>query len=460
MAGGAERECVAIVDADYRVQEMIRGWLSDEGYDVESFDSMEAFGEAAGRERSAVCLDYSSPSARAHSADVRAREPEVALVAMIADGDVSGHAAALRDRVYDQLGKPLERGPVLLAVRRAVERTQLVRRVRRLETQLENQERPVWDALVGHSPPMRELARQIERVLDSEVTVSIFGESGTGKELVARALHHGGRRSQGPFVAINCAAIPEDLHESELFGQERKEGSQPGRIEQAHGGTLFLDEVGELSARTQASLLRALQERSIRRIGGVDDIPVDARIVCSTRMDLDAEVQGGRFREDLYFRLVVYPVRIVPLRQRSEDVPALVTHCLRKYARDVGRVVTRVSAPAMHALVHHSWPGNVRELENAVHRSMLSADGDTIALEHLPPSVRSAGDHAPLDSGGPTSADIVPMRELERRAIQRALRATGGSVEKAARLLGMGRATLYRRLAKYESLNDEIAPGR
>jgi DNA-binding NtrC family response regulator len=348
-------------------------------------------------------------------------------------------------------------------VHRARERRELVINVRRLETALT--ERSVLGAIVGKSPAMRELAGQVKRVLESDVAVCVFGESGTGKELVARAIHGGGPRRRGPFVAINCAGIPESLQESELFGHERGAFSgatqmRRGCFELANGGTLLLDELGEMSLPTQASLLRTIQEKTIRRVGGSSEIPIDVRIVCATHRDLRAEVEAGRFREDLYFRLVVYPIFLPALRDRSEDIPQLVGHFLRNLTSDVGRQVQRISPEALEALARHRWPGNVRELQNVVHRSLLACRGDEITLSDLPPDIRELGLPAlglppvPGDIRPSGETDILPLRELERRAIQRALRFTQGSVGKAAKLLGIGRATLYRRIATLDLSRD------
>jgi DNA-binding NtrC family response regulator len=269
---------------------------------------------------------------------------------------------------------------------------------------------------------------------------------------------------------VNCAAIPQSLQESELFGHEKgaftgATALHRGRFEQAESGTLFLDEVGEMSPATQAALLRTLQERTIRRVGGTRDIPVDVRIVCATHRDLEAEVQAGRFRQDLYYRLVVYPLRLPPLRERKDDIPALVRHFVDALGRDAGRTPAYVDPSAIEALLRHDWPGNVRELQNVVHRALLACDGDRLELAHLPPAIRQRvlpevpRNGSEASRAHESAVPLLPLRELERRAIKRALEASGGNVSEAARLLGIGRATMYRRLAEMdEEERDSVTP--
>ncbi len=243
--------------------------------------------------------------------------------------------------------------------------------------------------IVGSSAAMRRVYDQIERVLESDISVFISGESGTGKELIAKAIHYGSLRSDGPFVDVNCAAIPEGLQESELFGHEKGAftgalATHPGKFEQATGGTILLDEVGEMSPSAQARLLRVLQERRLQRVGGTKVIELDVRVVSASNRDLAQLVSDGRFRQDLFYRLVVFPIELPPLRERREDVPALVEHFLAKYAADAGRRIIRIQPAGLECLVTHDWPGNVRELENVIHRSLLVATGPELLLSDLP----------------------------------------------------------------------------
>jgi DNA-binding NtrC family response regulator len=453
---------VLVVDDEAGSRRALAAWLRLDGFrPIELARGTELL-EWKGERPGAVCLDLmlEDMSGLEVLRRLQVTDPELAVVVVTGQTNLETAVEAMRMGAYDYLPKPIDQERLLAAVRRACERTELSMSLRRLQSELDG--RHLLGSIVGQSAPMQELARQVQRVVDSDVAVSLQGESGTGKELVARAIHHGGRRHTGPFVAINCAAIPESLHESELFGHERGAftgaiGIHQGRFEQANGGTLFLDEVADMSALTQASLLRTLQERTIRRVGGAQEIPVDARIICATNRDLAAEVKRGRFREDLYFRLVVYPIRVPPLRDRADDIPTLVIHFLEKYKADVRKPVARVSASALAAMQTYVWPGNVRELENVVHRAMLATDGEELDLAQLPPDLRDRRFHSlpiadsPEQSITVAGREIVPLAELERRAIDQALKASSGSVEKAAKLLGMGRATLYRRLASYEA---------
>jgi DNA-binding NtrC family response regulator len=446
----------------------MRFWLERTGYRVAEHDSARSVLESEGELPTVACVDLGLGEVTGIKViqHLRARDAELPIIVVTAQREIETAVAAMRAGAYDYITKPLDRDRLLLAVHRARERRELVINVRRLESALT--ERSVLGAIVGKSPPMRELAHQVQRVLESEVAVCVSGESGTGKELVARAIHSGGPRKRGPFVAINCAGIPESLQESELFGHERGAFSgatqmRRGCFEQANGGTLLLDEIGEMSLQTQASLLRTLQEKTIRRVGGSGEIAIDVRMVCATHRDLRAEVEAGRFREDLYFRLVVYPIHLPALRERVEDIPLLVGHFLRTLTSDVGRQVHRISPDVLEAMARHRWPGNVRELQNVVHRSLLACRGDEINLADLPPDIRELGlpslglsvvPSNGASTNGHAETEILPLRELERRAIQRALRATQGSVGKAAKLLGIGRATLYRRIATLDLSRD------
>jgi len=443
---------VAVVDDDEDMQRLLALWVRAEGHRARTFANADPFLREDPHTWAAVCLDLhlGGTSGLTVLRETLSRDAELPVVVVTAERDVDTAVEAMRTGAYDYLTKPLTRERFATTLRRAIERRRLTECVRRLSAQVGGKS----FGLVGSSAPMRELFRRIERVLDSDITVCILGESGTGKELVARAIHGGGRRRGGPFVAINCAAIPQTLQESELFGHERGAFTgaldrRIGRFEEARGGTLFLDELGEMGAATQASLLRALQDRTIRRVGGRDEIPIDVRVLCATHRDLEAEVEAGRFRRDLYYRLVVYPVHVPPLRARSDDVSALVMHALTRFREDVGRPVECVSPEALEALRRYPWPGNVRELENVVHCAMLSCSGTEITLRDLPPSVVRASAATSCPEVFSDDERVPTLAEVERAAIERALRRTGGNATRAAKLLGIGRSTLYRKLVAY-----------
>jgi len=453
---------VMIVDDDRTTRRIMRHWLERDGYEVVDV-ATAAEAVDADLQPTVACVDLGlgADSGLDVMRRLKARNPNLGVVIVTARSDASTAVEAMRAGAYDYVTKPIDRERLLTSVRRAAEHRRLLDDVQQLTTELRDSR--ALSTLVGDSPAMQRLADQIGRVVDSDVPVCIVGESGTGKELVARAVHQGGRRASGPFVAVNCGAIPESLQEAELFGAERgaytgADTTRPGRFEQAAGGTLFLDELGEMSPATQAALLRTLQERTVRRVGGAEELHVDVRVVCATHRDLEALVAAGKFREDLYFRLVVYPVQVPPLRDRKEDIPALAAHFLRKLASDVGRQPERVSPEAMDALMAHRWPGNVRELQNAIHRAMLACDGTSLELSHLPPNV-AADKLNPVTSvsversSQANAARTFDLKTIERQTIRRALEATGGNMSEAARLLGIGRATLYRKVASYDVID-------
>jgi len=444
---------VLVVDDDSLQRRLLRRHLEELGLPVVEYESADGVLGATLDRAGCVCLDLGLGAADGLDVleHLRVRAPDLPIVVVTADRDVARAVRAMRSGAYDYLTKPVDPQRLGVVVRNALERRELSASVKRLRAGVD--ESAVLATIVTRNARMQDLARQVERIAGSEVPVCVFGESGTGKELFARALHLAGRHSAGPFVAVNCAAIPQTLQESELFGHERgaftgAQSAHRGRFEQAEGGTLFLDELGDMSLATQAALLRVLEERVVRRIGGSTDIRVNVRIVAATHRDLEAEVAAGRFREDLYYRLVVYPMTLPPLRERKDDLPLLASHFLRRYREDVGRDVTRISPVAMEALSRHAWPGNLRELGNVVYRAMLSCDGDEIGVAHLPPALQALVLPAlPALAPPARNGAVLPLREVEQRAIDAALVAAGGNVGEAARMLGVGRATLYRRVA-------------
>ncbi len=383
----------------------------------------------------------------------RAMRPDVEVVLMTAYATVETAVTAMRDGAYDFITKPLKRHSLVKAVQKAMEKQALVAENRDLKAQLAALGPR---SLVGQSPSFLAFMDLLRQVAPSTATLLLLGESGTGKELAARFVHESSPRAKGPFVAVNCAALPESLLEAELFGHEKGAftgavARKEGRFERAHCGTLFLDEVGEMSAPAQVKLLRVLQEGEVERLGGTQTIKVDTRVVAATNKDLQREVQEGRFREDLYFRLNVVEVRIPSLASRREDVPLLAEHFLRRYAAKNSKSVRGFSDEASKLLENYAWPGNIRELEHAVERAVVLCRSEVIDLGDLPEAIR----RGPIGSASQIVIPIgTPMEEIERRVIHETLRHTRGDKNLAARMLGIAARTIYRKLAA-----DEPKPG-
>jgi len=381
-----------------------------------------------------------------------ALQPPVPVVILTAFATIDTAIEAIRSGAYDYLSKPFRIDEIRIVVRRALEAQRLARD--NLEYQRELRDRYAVGRLVGQTPAMVALYKLVARVAALDATVLIEGETGTGKELVARAIHYASPRAHRPFVVVDCAALPESLVESELFGHERgaftgATQARRGLLETADGSTCLLDEVGELSATLQAKLLRVLQERVIRRVGGNEPIPVNVRIVAATNRDLRKRVEEGHFREDLYYRLNVVSVRVPPLRERREDIPLLAQHFLRKYAAAAGKEMAGFAPDALERLAAHPWPGNVRELEHAVERAVALAASGLVLADDLPPEIR----------GAPSPPPVAPSRwltleELKRWYVAAVLEECGGNKVRAAEILGIDRRTLYRILDREPDAAD------
>jgi two-component system response regulator HydG len=378
--------------------------------------------------------------------------PETEVVLMTAYGTVETAVDAMKEGAYDFVTKPLKRAHVVRIVRNALEKQSLLVENRSLKAQLAEKRRR---AIIGTSLAWRRTMDIVMQAAPSEATVLLLGESGTGKELLARALHDNSARAKGPFIAVNCAAIPESILEAELFGYEKgaftgAAVARDGRFEAAHGGTLFLDEIGEISRHVQVKLLRVLQEGEIERLGGGGKTRrIDVRIVAATNVNLGEEVKGGRFREDLYYRLNVIPVNVPPLRDRRDDISLLAQHFVQVYAEKNGKAISGCSPPALERLGEYGWPGNVRELENAIERAVVltRAGNSVIDEDALPREIR---DGVPGATGGSSSSLTfpigMPLAEIEMRVIHETLRHTRGDKRLTAKLLGIATRTIYRRL--------------
>jgi len=347
---------------------------------------------------------------------------------------------------YDYITKPFQMDEIVLTVRKALENRLLKKEVIRLRKEVES--RYDFHQLIGKSPSMQKIYDLIERISDSSSNVLITGESGTGKELVAKAIHYSGVRKEGPFVAINCAAIPETLLESELFGYKKgaftdAKSDKKGLIFEANEGTLFLDEITEMPLTLQAKLLRVIEEREVRPLGDTNSYPIDVRIVSTSNRDIGSSIQQGRFREDLYYRLKVIDIEMPPLRERREDIPILVQHFIHKFIKGLKKCVSGVSKDALKLLVSYSWPGNVRELENIIQRAITLSQHEVILPDDLPASIIQKTDEKLFEKA---MEEKFTLDQLEKEYVKRVLIETRGNKSKAAERLGLDRKTLYRKL--------------
>jgi len=441
---------ILVVDDDAAMREMLVARLDARGYEAVGCESSERAIEALGAESfDAVVTDVQmrGSSGIELCVWVRTNRPDVPVLVITGFGSLETAIAAIRAGAHDFMPKPLEIEELAFRLESALRHRHLLEEVKRLR---EGRDEADADELLGESEPMRALRRMVLRVARSDAPVLVKGETGTGKELVARAIHRHGARPDGPFVAVNCAALPEPLLESELFGHVRgaftdARTPRTGLFVEASGGTLFLDEIAELAPSLQPKLLRALQERRVRPLGAAEEVPFDARIVAATNRDLDAAVEQGRFREDLFFRLDVLPVEVPPLRARGADVLLLAQHFARAYAARTGRAPLGLSRAAAERLSDYEWPGNVRELQNAIERAAALSDHDAILPEDLPERIRSHRKRATLLASD-DPAELAPLEVIERRYVAHVLATTGGNKTLAARILGVDRKTLYRKL--------------
>ena len=383
---------------------------------------------------------------------VKQTYPDLEVIVVSGAGTIEAAVDAMKLKAFDFITKPFKIDEILLRVHNALEKSRLKDEVRHLRREIEQEYG--HNGMIGRSKPMQELFGVLRSIAETDVTVLIQGETGTGKELIARAIHYNGRRKMNRFVAVNCGAFSETLLESELFGHEKgaftgATNQRKGIFESADGGTLFLDEIGETSAGTQVKLLRILEEGELHRVGGSDAIKVDVRILTATNRNLEELIKNGRFRQDLYYRLNVFPVTLAPLRERREDIPLLVTHFIEKVKARTKKEIKGVTPQAMAVLMACSWPGNVRELENVIQRMMVVAKGEVLDLPDLPPEMRgekaaSKAEPKRLQEMARESSELI-----EKRAIVDALAKTGGNVTRAAKALHISRATLQSRMKAY-----------
>jgi two-component system, NtrC family, response regulator PilR len=445
---------ILIVDDEKGQRDILTAILGKEGYRVLAVPgAREALEELEKAEYDLLLTDLKMQgmSGMELMERVLSENSSQCVVMMTAHGTIDSAVEAMKKGAFDYLEKPLERDDLILTLQRAFERIMLLKENRVLHKRLA--ETKALPNMIGEHPKMMEVVKMINKIAPTSTTVLIYGESGTGKELVARAIHDRSPRKEKPFFAINCAAIPDSLMESELFGHEKGSftgaGSREiGIFEAADGGTVFLDEIGEMNVAMQAKLLRAIQEKEIRRVGGKLNIPVDVRIISATNKDLEQETKRGAFREDLFYRLNVIRITLPPLRERGNDIVTLANFFLRKYSASCGIPLKGIAKPALKILLEYSWPGNVRQLESVIERGVLMAESDHIQPEDLPAEVHHEADLAgslPFEfpAGG------ISIDELERDLIIKAMQRADWVISKAAPLLGMSYKTLQYRLEKF-----------
>jgi len=447
-----------VVDDDEDLAAFLQELLTAAGHQVTTFhDAASALAAVEERAPDLVITDMNMAGMDGFELieRVRAFDPRVSVIAITAFGSIETAVRALRLGAYDFVTKPFEPQTLRVAVDRALEATELRSEVKRLRGELGG--RFHVGGLVGRSTALAEISDLVRRVADSGATVLITGPSGSGKELIARALHAESRRSAGPFVPINCAAIPDTLLESELFGVRKgaftdARVDRPGLFREAQGGTIFLDEIGDLPMALQAKLLRVIQEREVRPLGATKSEPIDARVVAATHRDLRTAVQEGRFREDLFYRLAVIEVGVPPLRDRPEDVVPLAEHFLKRVTARSGSPVKGFSGAALRKMEAYHWPGNVRELENAVERAVAMAREEWISPEDLPSSLQHP---APVDILAAAAEREMTLDELTMAYVRRVLERTGNNKKRTARLLGVDRRTIQRWLGEAQGGDDD-----
>ena len=448
------KNAILVVDDDLAHRTMLRTLLGGWGYDItEADDGQRAIEAVHQKPFDLILMDIRMIKVSGLEAlsEIKRFNPAIPVIIMTAYASVETAVKALKEGAYDYLTKPLDFDELKLTIERAMEHTRLKEENRYLRESLADQ----FDRknLIGRSPAMTRLMETVAQVAPSEATVLIAGESGTGKEMIAGAIHFNSLRENGPFVKINCAAITETLLESELFGHEKgaftgADRRKEGKFRQAEGGTIFLDEVSEMSPAMQVKLLRVLQEREITRVGGDEAVKVDVRVIAATNKDLIREMEAGRFREDLYYRLNVVTINVPPLRERKEDIPLIAQHFLTLFAEKNHKNIKGFTPQAMDRLLKYTWPGNVRELMNAVERGVVLSRSDYLDEEELSLVLRS---HMPTEEAAllKIEAEDMPLEAVEKEAIVKTLETAGGNKSEAARRLGITRRTLHIKLKKY-----------
>jgi two-component system, NtrC family, response regulator len=453
-------ERILLVDDEQNARSALRTLLSEEGYEIrEATDGEDALTLLGDFVPAIVLADVRMPRMDGLTLLKKAKEQgsDAIFLMMTAFANVESAVEAMRAGAENYLTKPVALDALLVFIQKALEKRRLARDAASLRERVHDRYR--LSGMVGDAPELQAVFEVVKKAAPTKATVLILGESGTGKELIAQAVHEESPRRNQPFIKVSCAALSETLLESELFGHERGSftgavGRREGRFELADGGTLFLDEIGEIPPAIQVKLLRALQQREFERVGGTETLKVDVRVVAATNRDLAAEVEEGRFREELFYRLNVVTVTLPPLRRRKGDIPALVSHFIDRYGKSYGKPLRALGPGALNAILAHDWPGNVRELENAIERAVVLSRGGELTVDDLPPSLRGSHVRAPAPSSVTPGATL---REMERDAILRALALVDGSTARAAKMLGISVRKVQYRLKEYRLTGQLLA---
>lgn len=452
---------IFIVDDEQAISKLLTYWVKDRWkYNAETFSSGEDVIKNLNKKPDLVLLDIMLPGVNGIETlkKIKQFDENLPVIMLSAQGSIEVAVDSLRYGAYDYFTKPIDQQKLELSIKNAIKNYDLTKELQNLRENVKQEYS--FDNIISADGRMQDVFKLVSKVLNNDITVLIYGESGTGKELIARAIHYNGIRKDKPFVVVNCASIPRELLESELFGHEKgsftgAHQKKLGKFEIAKGGTIFLDEVGELEMLLQAKLLRVIQQKEFERVGGTELIKTDVRIISATNRDLKLAVENKEFREDLFYRLNSFPIFVPPLRSRRGDILILAEHFVKKFSEKLSKEIKGFSKRALKIIYEYNWPGNVREVENTIERCIIITESDIIDVDDLPSHLRTAENTASVEINNPLFSDdtIVPFEKLKEEAIRHALKVTSGNIVEAAKKLKLGRATIYRLMDKYHIEN-------
>lgn len=448
---------VFIVDDEQSISKLLSFWVKDKwGYEVELFANGESMLKKLSSKPDLILLDIMLPGLDGIETlkRIKQQDEQMPVIMLSAQGRIDVAVDSIKYGAYDYFSKPIDQQKLELSVKNAIRNYDLVKEIQNLKDNVKKEYS--FDNIISADGKMQDVFKLVSKVLDNDITVLIYGESGTGKELIARAIHYNGRRKDKPFVVVNCASIPRELLESELFGHERGSFTgahqrKLGKFELAKDGTIFLDEVGELEMLLQAKLLRVIQQKEFERVGGTELIKTNVRIISATNRDLKQAVEEKQFREDLFYRLNSFPISIPPIRQRRSDILVLTEYFVEEFNKKLQKNIKGFSKKALKLIYEYDWPGNVREMENTIERCMIISENDTLDIDDLPQHIKAADTSMIADHQSVmfTDDNIIPFEKIKEKSIRHALKVTGGNIVEAARKLQLGRATIYRLMEKY-----------